>query len=100
MNRLLKLENLLLDVIGQQEGKMEKRDETLNWERIHMASSARLDLHAVELAIMALFVIMAAACYRASYRLISCFVLCHENFLLDLFALRIYSLCSQIQNFL
>ncbi|MCI6012595.1 MAG: HD domain-containing protein [Firmicutes bacterium] len=42
MNRLLKLENLLLDVIGQQEGKMEKRDETLNWERIHMASSARL----------------------------------------------------------
>lgn len=65
-----------------------------------MASSARLDLHAVELAIMALFVIMATACYCASYRLIPCFVLCHENFLLDLFALRIYSLCSQIQNLL
>ena len=42
MNRLLKLENLMLDVINQQEGKMEHRDETLNWERIHMASSARL----------------------------------------------------------
>ena len=42
MNRLLKLENLLLDVINQQEGKCMDRDETLNWERIHMASSARL----------------------------------------------------------
>lgn len=42
MNRLLKLENLLLDVIDQQEGKIADRDETLNWERIHMASSARL----------------------------------------------------------
>lgn len=42
MNRLLKLENLVLDVIDQQEGKIEDRDETLNWERIHMASSARL----------------------------------------------------------
>ena len=42
MNRLLKLENLLLDVINQQEGKYMDRDETLNWERIHMASSARL----------------------------------------------------------
>ena len=42
MNRLLKLENLLLDVINMQEGKIEDRDETLNWERIHMASSARL----------------------------------------------------------
>lgn len=42
MNRLLKLENLLLDVINQQEGKVDDRDETLNWERIHMASSARL----------------------------------------------------------
>lgn len=42
MNRLLKLENLLLEVINQQEGKYEHRDETLNWERIHMASSARL----------------------------------------------------------
>ena len=42
MNRLLKLENLILDVINSQEGKMEERDETLNWERIHMASSARL----------------------------------------------------------
>ena len=42
MNRLLKLENLVLDVIVQQEGKIADRDETLNWERIHMASSARL----------------------------------------------------------
>ena len=42
MNRLLKLENLLLDVINQQEGKVADRDETLNWERIHMASAARL----------------------------------------------------------
>lgn len=42
MNRLLELENLILDVINQQEGKIEDRDETLNWERIHMASSARL----------------------------------------------------------
>ena len=42
MNRLLKMENLLLDVINQQEGKCMDRDETLNWERIHMASSARL----------------------------------------------------------
>jgi len=42
MNRLLKLENLLLEVISRQEGKLEHRDETLNWERIHMASSARL----------------------------------------------------------
>lgn len=42
MNRLLKLEHLLLEVINQQEGTYEHRDETLNWERIHMASSARL----------------------------------------------------------
>lgn len=53
MNRLLKLENLLLEVIAQQEeadlnaksdpqGDAIQRDETLNWERIHMASSARL----------------------------------------------------------
>lgn len=42
MNRLLKLENLLLEVIRQQEGKIVQRDETLDWERIHMASSARV----------------------------------------------------------
>lgn len=46
MNRLLKLENLLLAVIDEQEEKDRQtavqRDETLNWERIHMASSARL----------------------------------------------------------
>ena len=42
MNRLLELENLILDVINQQEEKIKDRDETLNWERIHMASSARL----------------------------------------------------------
>ena len=42
MNRLLKLENMLLEVIDKQEGKKENRDETLNWERLHMASSARI----------------------------------------------------------
>ena len=45
MNRLLKLENLLLAVIDQQQETGQDglgRDETLNWERIHMASSARL----------------------------------------------------------
>jgi uncharacterized protein len=41
MNRLLKLENLVLDRIEQLESPC-VRDETLNWERIHMASSARL----------------------------------------------------------
>ncbi len=41
-SRLLKLQNILLDVIGEQEGLISDRDETLNWERIHMASSAQL----------------------------------------------------------
>jgi len=41
-SRLLKLQNILLDVITEQEGKIPDRDETLNWERIHMASSAQL----------------------------------------------------------
>jgi uncharacterized protein len=41
-SRLLKLQNILLDVIDEQEGKIPDRDETLNWERIHMASSAQL----------------------------------------------------------
>ena len=41
MNRLLKLEVKLNKVIDEQEGKFIDRDETLDWERIHMASSAR-----------------------------------------------------------
>lgn len=41
-SRLLKLQNILLDVITEQEGKIPDRDETLNWERIHLASSAQL----------------------------------------------------------
>ena len=41
-SRLLKLQNILLDVIDAQEGQIADRDETLNWERIHMASSAHL----------------------------------------------------------
>ena len=41
MNRLLELEVKLNQVIDQQEGKVSERDETLDWERIHMASSAR-----------------------------------------------------------
>ena len=41
-SRLLKLQKILLDVIAAQEGKVPDRDETLNWERIHMASSAQL----------------------------------------------------------
>ena len=41
-SRLLKLQNILLDVIAQQEGRVPDRDETLNWERIHLASSAQL----------------------------------------------------------
>ena len=41
-SRLLKLQNILLETISQQEGKIPDRDETLNWERIHMASSAQL----------------------------------------------------------
>ena len=41
MNRLLELETQLNRVINGQEGKMDSRDETLDWERLHMASSAR-----------------------------------------------------------
>ena len=41
-SRLLKLQNVLLDVIAEQEGKIADRDESLNWERIHLASSAQL----------------------------------------------------------
>ena len=43
MNRLLFLETELNKIIRQQEGKMDEseRDETLAWESVHMASSAR-----------------------------------------------------------
>lgn len=41
MNRLLELEIRLNQVIDAQEGKIATRDESLDWERIHMASSAR-----------------------------------------------------------
>ncbi len=41
MNRLLELEVKLNKVIDEQKGKVIERDETLDWERIHMASSAR-----------------------------------------------------------
>lgn len=41
MNRLLQLQVNLLQVINEQEGNPIKRDETLDWERLHMASSAR-----------------------------------------------------------
>lgn len=43
MNRLLKLEIQLNTVIDQQQAVLEnsERDETLDWERFHMASSAR-----------------------------------------------------------
>lgn len=42
MNRILKLQTALLRVIEQQEGKIEERDQSLDWERVHMASCARL----------------------------------------------------------
>lgn len=41
-SRLLKVQNLMLDYIDQQEESIPDRDESLNWERIHMASSAQL----------------------------------------------------------
>lgn len=41
MNRLLFLETKLHQLILEQEGKLEVRDESLAWESIHMASSAR-----------------------------------------------------------
>lgn len=42
MNKLLALEIQLNKVINEQEGKVPGRDESLDWERIHMASSARV----------------------------------------------------------
>ncbi|WP_206458833.1 HD domain-containing protein [Anaerovorax sp. IOR16] len=42
MNRILKLQSALLRVIEEQEGKVEERDQSLDWERVHMASCARL----------------------------------------------------------
>ena len=42
MNRLYQLEQKLDAVICAQEGKFSERDETLDWERLHMASSARI----------------------------------------------------------
>lgn len=41
-NRLLRLQEAYLDFITAQEGNLPDRDETLNWERMHMASCARL----------------------------------------------------------
>ena len=41
MNRLLKLQEELLKIISEQEGRVSQRDESLAWERLHMASSAR-----------------------------------------------------------
>lgn len=41
MNRLLELEIKLSHFIDEQEDKVQLRDETLAWEKIHMASSAR-----------------------------------------------------------
>lgn len=40
--RLLPLQTAYLQLIAQQEGVLDHRDETLDWERMHMASSARL----------------------------------------------------------
>ena len=42
MNRLYQLEQKLDAVICAQEGKFSERDETLDWERLHMASLARI----------------------------------------------------------
>lgn len=42
MNRVLALENAVLEVIRKQEGRMEQRDESLSWESLHMTSCARL----------------------------------------------------------
>ena len=40
--RLLPLQTAYLQLIARQEGVLDHRDETLDWERMHMASSARL----------------------------------------------------------
>lgn len=42
MNRVLALENAVLEVIREQEGRVEARDEPLSWESLHMTSCARL----------------------------------------------------------
>lgn len=42
MNRLLSVQTAMLDLIQAQEGKLPERDQSLNWERIHMVGSARL----------------------------------------------------------
>jgi uncharacterized protein len=42
MNKVLKLQEALLQLIKEQEGCLAERDETLDWERIHMASCAKL----------------------------------------------------------
>ena len=41
-SRLERMQEAYLDYIAAQEGKLLDRDETLNWERMHMASCARL----------------------------------------------------------
>ena len=41
-NRLLSLQRQYLALINSQEGKLSHRDEPLDWERLHMASCARL----------------------------------------------------------
>ncbi len=42
MNRVFKLQTALLSEISKYEHSVEQRDETPNWERIHMISSARI----------------------------------------------------------
>lgn len=39
-SRLERMQEAYLDYIAAQEGKLLDRDETLNWERMHMASCA------------------------------------------------------------
>ena len=41
-SRLYKLQHIILDYISECETQGGERDETLNWERIHMASAAQL----------------------------------------------------------
>ena len=42
MNRLLKLQELLLREIEKYEKLVTERDQPIDWERIHMASCARV----------------------------------------------------------
>ena len=42
MNRLLTVHNAMLALIQAQEGMLPQRDESLDWERIHMVGSARM----------------------------------------------------------